>query len=53
MSNMRPRLGTHFTRATANAMGSDLLQIMDALYLLGLKNYNTARRLMDSVGEAA
>jgi hypothetical protein len=53
INNMRPRLGTRFIRATANAMGSDLLQITDALHLLGLKNYNTARKLMDSVSEAA
>lgn len=53
INNMRPRLGTRFIRATANAMGSDLLQITDALHLLGLKNYNTARKLMNSVSKAA
>ena len=53
INNMRPRLGMRFTRATANAMGSDLLQITDTLHLLGLNNYNTARKLMDSVSEAA
>ena len=53
INNMRPRLGTRFIQATANAMGSDLLQITEALHLLGLKNYNTALKLMNSVDEAA
>ena len=47
INNMRPRLGIRFIRATANAMGSDLLQITDALYLLGLKDYSTVLKLMD------
>ena len=47
INNMRPRLGIRFIRATANAMGSDLLQITDALHLLGLKNYSTVLKLMD------
>lgn len=53
INGMLPRLGTRFIRATANAVGSELLQVTDALYLLGLRNYNTALRLIESAGKTA
>ena len=51
--NMRPRLGNRFLAATSDALGTDLLNLRDAIYYLGVSNAETAHKLLNSTREAA
>lgn len=51
--NMRPRIGERFLLAVADAVGTDLLSLRDAMYYLGAKKEESARSLLDTARKAA
>ncbi|MDF5820680.1 ImmA/IrrE family metallo-endopeptidase [Corynebacterium felinum] len=53
INNIRPRIGERFLSAAADAVGTDLLPLRDAMYYLGVKKEESARSLLDSVRKAA
>ncbi|MDO5099539.1 MAG: ImmA/IrrE family metallo-endopeptidase [Corynebacterium sp.] len=53
INNMRPRIGERFLSAAADAVGTDLLSLRDAMYYLGVNKEGAARSLLDSVRKAA
>ena len=51
--NMRPRLGKRFLNAAASVVGTDLLPVREAMYLMGVRKHETLLRLAGHAGEAA